>query len=273
MSVTEGDKRIEGADPEKTFREVERRDWELWSIALLLLTVFAGGLLIYFYSATTQEQALSPGATRFVWLVLFGLVVLVILLNVYLIDRKRSLVQLRRRYWLQSQELEREHEQVMRDPLTQVYNRRFFDEAIPQEARRCDRTGRPLSFLLVDVDDFKEVNQRLGHFVGDQVLQAVAAVLQVTLRTSDMVFRFGGDEFLVVLPETPAEGAAIVDGRLRQRISQQTDIRERIGRAVTVTVGQATYTKGQNVDSVIDQAARAVETLGKLPRQNVVADK
>ncbi len=261
MSVTEGDRRIEGADPESTFREIERRDWELWSIALLLLTVFAGGLLIYLYAEATEEQALSPAATRFVWLILFGLVVLVVLLNVYLIDHKRSLVQLRRRHWLQSQELEREHEQVMRDPLTQVYNRRFFDEAIPREARRCDRTGRPLSFLLVDVDDFKEVNQRLGHFVGDQVLQAVAAVLQVTLRTSDMVFRFGGDEFLVVLPETPAEGAAIVDGRLRQRISQQTDIQERIGRAVTVTVGQATYTKGQNVDSVIDQAVRAVASL------------
>ncbi len=261
MSVTEGDKRIEGADPEKAFREVERRDWELWSIALLLLTVFAGGLLTYLYAEATAEQALSPAATRFVWLVLFGLVALVILLNVYLIDRKRSLEQLRRRHWLQSQELEKEHEQVMRDPLTQVYNRRFFDEAIPREIRRCDRTGRPLSFLLVDVDDFKEVNQRLGHFVGDQVLQAVAAVLQVTLRTSDMVFRFGGDEFLAVLPETPPEGAAIVEGRLRQRISQQPDIQERIGRPLTVTVGQATYTKGQSMESVIDQAVRAVETL------------
>ncbi len=259
--MTEGDKRIEGADSEKTFRELERRDWELWSIALLLLTVFAGGLLIYLYAEATAEQALSPAATRFVWLVLFGLVALVILLNVYLIDRKRSLEQLRRHHWLQSQELEKEHEQVMRDPLTQVYNRRFFDEAIPREARRCDRTGRPLSFLLVDVDDFKEVNQRLGHFVGDQILQTIAAVLQVTLRTSDMVFRFGGDEFLVVLPETPAEGAAIVNGRLRQRISQQTDIQERIGRAVTVTVGQATYAKGQNVDSVIDQVIRAVASL------------
>ena len=240
MSVTEGDKRIEGADSEKSFRELERRDWELWSIALLLLTVFAGGLLIYLYAEATAEQALSPAATRFVWLVLFGLVALVILLNVYLIDRKRSLEQLRRHHWLQSQELEKVHEQVMRDPLTQVYNRRFFDEVIPREARRCDRTGRPLSFLLVDVDDFKEVNQRLGHLIGDQVLQTIAAVLQVTLRTSDMVFRFGGDEFLVVLLETPAEGAAIVNGRLRQRISQQSDIQERIGCPLTVTVGQAT---------------------------------
>ncbi len=259
--MTEGDKRIEGADSEKSFRELERRDWELWSIALLLLTVFAGGLLIYLYAEATAEQALSPAATRFVWLVLFGLVALVILLNVYLIDRKRSLEQLRRHHWLQSQELEKVHEQVMRDPLTQVYNRRFFDEVIPREARRCDRTGRPLSFLLVDVDDFKEVNQRLGHLIGDQVLQTIAAVLQVTLRTSDMVFRFGGDEFLVVLPETPAEGAAIVNGRLRQRISQQSDIQERIGCPLTVTVGQATYTKGQDVDSVIDQAVRAVASL------------
>ncbi len=173
------------------------------------------------------------------------------LLNVYLIDRKRSLEQLRRRHWLQSLELEMAHEQSLRDPLTQVCNRRFFDEAIPREIRRCDRVGQPQSFLLVNADDFKEVNQRLGHFVGDQVLQAVAAALKDTLHTSDMVFRFGGDEFLAVLPETPAEGAAIVEGRLRQCVSEQTDIQERIGHPLTVTIGQATYTRGQSIESVI----------------------
>ena len=66
MKVTEGKKCLAGADPQKTYREVEQRDWELWSIALLLLTVFAGGLLLYFYSAATREQALFPTATQFV---------------------------------------------------------------------------------------------------------------------------------------------------------------------------------------------------------------
>ena len=66
-----------------------------------------------------------------------------------------------------------------------------------------------------------------------------------------MVFRFGGDEFLAVLPETPAEGAAIVEGRLRQCVSEQTDIQERIGHTLTVTIGQATYTRGQSIESVI----------------------
>ena len=245
---------------------LEWRDWELWSIALLLLVVFAGGFLTYIYSQIAEERALSPAAARFLWLVLFGLLVLVVLLNIYLIDRKRTLAQLWRRYLRQMDELGQEREQAMRDPLTQVYNRRFFDETVTKEARRCDRAGRPLSFLLVDVDNFKQVNERLGHFEGDKVLQAVAAVLQDTLRTSDLVFRFGGDEFLVVLPETPAEGAAIVEARLQQRLSQRQDIQERIGRPLTVTIGRGTYGKGDKVEAVIEQAERSLDR-GRVQKQ------
>lgn len=251
----------EYADLQSSIGRLERRDWELWSIALLLFTVFAAGLLTYFYAETSEEGAISPFAIRFSWLALFGLIVVVVLLNVYLIDRKRSLDRLRRRYVLQAQELHKERELGVRDPLTQMYNRRFFDEIVPKEAHRCYRMDRPLSFLLVDLDNFKEVNQRLGHFVGDQVLQAVAAVLRETLRTSDFVFRFGGDEFLVVLPETAAENAAVVEARLHQRLSQQRDVRDRIGRPLTVTIGRATCGRGDDLVSVIDHAERAVETI------------
>src|SRR3990170_5067919 len=153
------DSLLETAQPLEVFRHLQRRDWELWSIALLMLTVFAGGLLAYYYWGTAQERVLSPTAARYIWLVLFGLIALVILLNIYLIARKRALTELWRRYLLAQQDLDKEREQGMLDPLTQIYNRRFFDETIPKEVRRSDRTGRPLSFLLIDLDDFKKINQ------------------------------------------------------------------------------------------------------------------
>src|SRR3989304_1645724 len=81
---------LEGAQPLEVFRHLQRRDWELWSIALLTLTVFAGGLLAYYYWGTAQERVLSPTAARYIWLVLFGLVALVILLNIYLIAHTRT---------------------------------------------------------------------------------------------------------------------------------------------------------------------------------------
>lgn len=246
---------------QKIFNRLVRRDWELWSIALVLLTLFAGGMLAHFYSQVTVERALSAAAARFVWLVFFGLLILVLLLNLYLILQKRTLVRTWRRYMLQTQMESEERERGLLDPLTQLYNRRFFDEIVPKEASRCDRLSRPLSFLLIDIDNFREVNQRLGHFVGDQILQAAAMVLRNTFRGSDLLFRFGADEFVIVLPETTAESAAIAAGRLQQRISQESQIGKLIGGPLGITIGQATYTQGEDLGSVMEKAEQVVEMM------------
>ena len=249
---------LETAQPLEVFRHLQRRDWELWSIALLMLTVFAGGLLAYYYWGTTQERVLSPTAARYIWLVLFGLIALVILLNIYLIARKRALTELWRRYLLAQQDLDKEREQGMLDPLTQIYNRRFFDETVPKEVRRSDRTGRPLSFLLVDLDDFKKINQELGHFIGDEVLRAVAGIVNDSLRTTDYAFRWGGDELLAVLPETPPEGTAVVAGRLQKKLASQTYLHERLGRPLTISLGQSTYVRGGSLEAAIEEAERSL---------------
>lgn len=245
--------------PAEIYSSLQRRDWELWSIALLLMTVFAGGLLAYFYYDTTEERVLSSSVARFVWLVLFGLVALVLLLNIYLIARKRALADLWQRYLLQMQELEAEQGRSMLDPLTHAYNRRFFDEVVDKEIHRCNRTERPLSFLLVDLDDFKAINRQHGHFVGDELLREAANLFQGALRASDYTFRFGGDEFMLVLPDTPAEGAAVIRRRVQERLAARSYFRERIGRALTTTIAQATYTKGRTLDEVVAEAERGLE--------------
>lgn len=245
---------------------LEKRDWELWSIVLILLTVFAGGVICFAYGSWRESQALSPTLIRFLWPLLFGLVSLVLLLNIYLIDKKRTLAHLRRRMLQQELRLQQHRTEAITDALTGVYNRRFLEEILPKEARRATRTGRALSILLADVDDFRKINAQLGHLVGDAVLAGVAHTLKRSLRTSDYIFRFGGDEFLIALPETDEAGAATAAQRLKQTLAGHKELQTRVGRPVTLAMGRAIWRAGRSLDAVIEEAearlnaARAAKT-------------
>jgi len=96
-----------------------------------------------------------------------------------------------------------------------LYNRRFFLERWETECDRAKRYGRPLACLVFDVNGFKRINDILGHHVGDQAIRSVAQALKNHLRRSDLLARFGGDEFVVALPETPVRQAALVADKLR----------------------------------------------------------
>jgi diguanylate cyclase (GGDEF)-like protein len=91
------------------------------------------------------------------------------------------------------------------DPLTGLYNRRYFDRRYPRELRRAQRYRHPLTLLILDIDDFKSYNDRNGYLAGDEVLKGVASILRSSFRQVDVVTRWGGEEFAVLLPETPKE--------------------------------------------------------------------
>jgi diguanylate cyclase (GGDEF)-like protein len=110
---------------------------------------------------------------------------------------------------------ERLRQLAITDELTGLYNRRFFQERWQWEVKRALRYDRPLACLMIDVNHFKRVNDQLGHHAGDQLLRQVAEELRTTLRQSDILARFGGDEFVVALPETPVEQARVVAEKLR----------------------------------------------------------
>ena len=130
------------------------------------------------------------------------------------------------------------------DGLTGLYNRRLLDEILEREVRRTAKHGNPLSILMFDVDHFKKFNDTYGHDQGDRVLQAVAAQAKAGVRTVDSACRYGGEEFLLVLVETPAEGAMVVGERIRLAIEtmrvDDLQVTISIGVAEAATLGVAT---------------------------------
>ncbi len=133
-------------------------------------------------------------------------------------------------------------EQSVRDPLTGLYNRRFADEMLDRELARADRSGVPLSVLMVDIDHFKRFNDSFGHEGGDIALRQVGAFLRQSCRASDVAARFGGEEFLVLLPGTDPEAAFRRAEDIRQGIAA-LPLHETRGDlpAITASLGVATY--------------------------------
>lgn len=122
---------------------------------------------------------------------------------------------------------ERMDELARTDPLTCLANRRHFLHQLEAEIARARRYKRPLSLIFLDLDGFKEVNDRYGHIFGDRILQGVARSMQAVLRTSDCLARMGGDEFAVLLPETNIAGAALVDNRMRKAVLAFSQVAEK----------------------------------------------
>ncbi|MCR4391725.1 MAG: GGDEF domain-containing protein, partial [Candidatus Acetothermia bacterium] len=155
-------------------------------------------------------------------------------------------------------------EQAIRDPLTGLYNRRFLSEVLAQELERARRYGRPLALVMGDVDSFKAINDRYGHVAGDQALQRVARVLQSTVRASDYVVRYGGEEFVVVLPETDEAGAEEAMARITQALVEMPEEPR-----ATLSLGAAVWHPGEApAASVEDLLRRADEMLYTMKRRH-----
>ncbi|HXH05003.1 MAG TPA: GGDEF domain-containing protein, partial [Vicinamibacterales bacterium] len=137
--------------------------------------------------------------------------------------------------------LERAEALSVTDDLTQLYNSRYLGQVLRREFKRAARSGRPLSLLFIDLDGFKMVNDRHGHLSGSRALAEAAGLIRASARETDIVARYGGDEFAVVLPETDSEGAHHVGERIRQRIAAHEFLAaEGLRVRLTASVGVAT---------------------------------
>ncbi|HUG23025.1 sensor domain-containing diguanylate cyclase [Piscinibacter sp.] len=155
-------------------------------------------------------------------------------------------------------ELRRLSEEVSTDQLTQVANRRGLLQAFEAERSRMERTGSVLCVGLLDIDNFKRLNDELGHSVGDEALRSLAAVVGKTLRPTDLTARYGGEEFVVLLPDTPVEEGQVILTRLQRSLSGGLFMHEQKQIFVTFSAGVTAYRSGERLEDALERADQAL---------------
>jgi diguanylate cyclase (GGDEF)-like protein len=163
------------------------------------------------------------------------------------------------------------HQLAVKDPLTGVYNRAGYDEKITEEFARFQRSGHDLSIIFVDCNKFKIINDTFGHKAGDLVLMQVAKSLQARARVSDAVCRYGGDEFIVILPDTKIEGAEIYARAVARQIEEAGFNSDGVPLDVSISCGVTQLKPGDTPQLALERADTAMYEAKKLDREKVVS--
>lgn len=196
-----------------------------------------------FVEGTTDDALASVRKSLYINLVLcLGITAIVLLATSWTINRYQSKLELL----------------ATTDKLTGLANRQAFDTLMQQALNETRRTGAPLCVLLIDIDHFKAVNDLHGHITGDRVLRHVASVIRNSLRASDIVSRWGGEEFLVLLKNVSADRAGILAEKLRDAVAQYKLNLGKQHLSVTVSLGTAMYRNGDTADQLISRADTAL---------------
>jgi diguanylate cyclase (GGDEF)-like protein len=233
-------------------RKIQRRNWWSWSntvVVVLLLTCTIVSFSLP--SLLRDEQPLSQLNLN---LAVRGLVGLVLLFNVYSLWQQLRIKGLCNEIQEKQASAETLYRMAMFDPLTGLYNRRFAEPRIEAEILRAQRKGTSLTLLLLDLDGFKQINDRHGHPAGDTVLRGFAEHLTKASRGSDLAARLGGDEFMLLLPECDAGQLQCVLERL---VRFKTEVR---GESFPVgfSAGWHEYESGQTSQQLLEAADRAL---------------
>jgi len=237
-------------------RRIEKRDWWIWANSIFVMLLLTGALISF------ALPSLLQGATTLfrikVTEAIFGLVFLIVVFNIYTIYQQVLIKRLRRQL-----AEKQNHSMILRglamiDALTGLYNRRFAEQRLAAEVARSARKGHPLTVVLLDLDEFKYINDTYGHPAGDLVLQEFAAALNRAIRGGDLAVRMGGDEFALLLDD-------IAGDELGRRIDQFREMIRATGRQICgedildASFGAAFYPKdGATPDELLTVADRIV---------------
>ncbi|OAJ95087.1 GGDEF domain-containing protein [Vibrio bivalvicida] len=164
------------------------------------------------------------------------------------------------------------YDSSLKDELTRLYNRRALEEFAPKEVARAQRFEHPLSVLLIDIDKFKKINDMYGHQAGDHVLKTIGRILRIETRKNDFSFRYGGEEFLIILPETSLKQAQIVAEKLRSVIGRTTMLPSN-REFCTASFGVSELQEGEHWEVLIERADKALYDAKNQGRNRVVVSQ
>ena len=225
---------------------LESQKREFWVLIIFAGVVLILGVLSFFFPNRFWDSgglhvSLSPQ-------VLFVIMVATVLASLVYVRRDLEVRGLRLanlQQYLSSQE---EQAASMIDAVTNVFTRGFLHDLLAGEISRAERTNRSLVLIMCDLNNFKQVNDRYGHLMGDYVLSQIATILKACVRGSDYVIRYGGDEFLVLLPETDDKGGTVVRERIHSKVAEW-DRHNRVGDLpISVSLGMYLHVTGQTPD-------------------------
>lgn len=240
---------------QRQIHELSSRDLQLWSIVSLVILVLTAGFLALVAPNLVQTQRLIRIEQAYLPQLFFGLLCLIVLFNIYLLSQRLSLNSTRKALISELVLNERLESLSLIDPLTQLFNRRALNELISHQVARTNRTGSPLTLLVMDINGFRELNAKMGSMEGNRVLTEFAAMLKKIFRGGDLIFRQGGDEFLVAMPDTSELQAEHPLQRLLGLV-EQWNLENGKHFELSFTWGMAEYVTGTSMEEVLRSVDR-----------------
>ncbi len=244
-----------------SLKSLDRKQWWMWSSAVLIILLLTIGVASFSFPwlMRTGEGTYSFYLSQAVR----GLVGLVLIFSVYSVYQQTQINKIRGQLADQMESVakvelltEEVYKLAVLDPLTNLHNRRSGEQRLFEEIARSRRHARPLTILLLDLDDLKQCNDKFGHDAGDIMIRAFADCLKRAIRGSDLAVRLGGDEFMVILPECRAEEVRHVLGRLPGLEIECTG--EKV--SVNFACGWADYQPGESAQELLKRADEALYT-------------